>query len=250
MGEWLVHVRGLCGDERVGEWTMKGLLIGLVGEINAYVFVYTTINGHRCVRMVMVRQKGHRFGHKGHAGAFGSWVVALPFLLPRVMDIQTLPSGENVPENGVLRQSYRSFVLGNVLRHLLAMKRSLGMSGLATFSEDELVATPGRLVDQLLNTKGFTLRTLKYLVLFHDYAKKNMVLDLADRLLNEDFEKIIDQVLSVIPRDRKMYPFSAAMAKKVLHMHAVLTLERLDKAPNRSNSSQKSYNQANPAQNL
>ncbi|KAK2998963.1 hypothetical protein RJ639_022886, partial [Escallonia herrerae] len=67
-----------------------------------------------------------------------------------------------------------------------------------------VVATPGRLVDHLSNTKGFTLRTLKYLVL-----------DEADRLLNEDFEKTIDQVLSVIPRDRKTYLFSATMTKKI-----------------------------------
>ncbi|KAK2986871.1 hypothetical protein RJ640_000989, partial [Escallonia rubra] len=41
------------------------------------------------------------------------------------------------------------------------------------------------------------------------------VLDEADMLLNEDFEKTIDQVLSVIPRDRMTYLFSATMTKKV-----------------------------------
>lgn len=40
-----------------------------------------------------------------------------------------------------------------------------------------LVATPGRLVDHLENTKGFNLRALKYLVM-----------DEADRILNMDFE--------------------------------------------------------------
>jgi ATP-dependent RNA helicase DDX47/RRP3 len=40
-----------------------------------------------------------------------------------------------------------------------------------------IVATPGRLVDHLENTKGFSLRTLKYLVL-----------DEADRMLSMDFE--------------------------------------------------------------
>ena len=38
-------------------------------------------------------------------------------------------------------------------------------------------ATPGRLVDHLENTKGFHLRSLKYLVM-----------DEADRILNMDFE--------------------------------------------------------------
>ena len=40
-----------------------------------------------------------------------------------------------------------------------------------------MTATPGRLVDHLENTKGFHLRTLKYLVM-----------DEADRILNMDFE--------------------------------------------------------------
>ncbi|XP_047315827.1 DEAD-box ATP-dependent RNA helicase 10-like [Impatiens glandulifera] len=67
-----------------------------------------------------------------------------------------------------------------------------------------VVATPGRLIDHLSNTKGFSLQTLKYLVL-----------DEADRLLNEDFEKAIDEILKVIPRERRTYLFSATMTKKV-----------------------------------
>ncbi|XP_068635254.1 DEAD-box ATP-dependent RNA helicase 10-like [Aristolochia californica] len=67
-----------------------------------------------------------------------------------------------------------------------------------------VVATPGRLLDHLSNTKGFNLRSLKFLVL-----------DEADRLLNMDFEKEIDIILSVIPRERKTYLFSATMTKKV-----------------------------------
>ncbi|CAH1424068.1 unnamed protein product [Lactuca virosa] len=67
-----------------------------------------------------------------------------------------------------------------------------------------VVATPGRLVDHLSNTKGFSLRTIKYLVL-----------DEADRLLNEDFEKSLDEILNSIPRERRTYLFSATMTKKM-----------------------------------
>ncbi|BBN09495.1 ATP-dependent RNA helicase DDX47/RRP3 [Marchantia polymorpha subsp. ruderalis] len=67
-----------------------------------------------------------------------------------------------------------------------------------------VVGTPGRLVDHLTNTKGFSLRTIKYLVL-----------DEADRLLNLDFEAEIDEILKVIPKDRKTYLFSATMTSKV-----------------------------------
>jgi ATP-dependent RNA helicase DDX47/RRP3 len=67
-----------------------------------------------------------------------------------------------------------------------------------------IVATPGRLVDHLQNTKGFNLRTLKYLVM-----------DEADRMLSMDFEESINQILACIPRERRTYLFSATMTSKV-----------------------------------
>ncbi|KAL8235472.1 hypothetical protein R6Q59_021572 [Mikania micrantha] len=42
-----------------------------------------------------------------------------------------------------------------------------------------------------------------------------VVLDEADRLLNEDFEKSLDEILNAIPRERRTYLFSATMTKKV-----------------------------------
>jgi len=67
-----------------------------------------------------------------------------------------------------------------------------------------IIATPGRLVDHLENTKGFNLKALKYLVM-----------DEADRILNMDFEQEVDKILKVIPRERNTYLFSATMTKKV-----------------------------------
>ena len=67
-----------------------------------------------------------------------------------------------------------------------------------------IIASPGRIVDHLENTKGFHLRNLKFLIM-----------DEADRLLHMDFEKAIDTILSVIPRERTTYLFSATMTKKV-----------------------------------
>jgi ATP-dependent RNA helicase DDX47/RRP3 len=91
-----------------------------------------------------------------------------------------------------------------------------------------IVATPGRLVDHLQNTKGFNLRSLKYLVLdgreplpffLSSYPTDPSVLPLpspeADRMLSMDFEEEINQILSVIPRERKTYLFSATMTSKV-----------------------------------
>jgi ATP-dependent RNA helicase DDX47/RRP3 len=68
-----------------------------------------------------------------------------------------------------------------------------------------VVATPGRLLDHLENTKGFSLKHLKYLVL-----------DEADRLLDLDFGPVLDKILKVLPRDgRHTYLFSATMSSKV-----------------------------------
>lgn len=67
-----------------------------------------------------------------------------------------------------------------------------------------VVATPGRLLDHLENTKGFSLRTLKYLVM-----------DEADRLLDMDFGPLLDKILKVLPRERRTMLFSATMTSKV-----------------------------------
>ncbi|KAN0123916.1 P-loop containing nucleoside triphosphate hydrolase protein [Russula decolorans] len=67
-----------------------------------------------------------------------------------------------------------------------------------------VVATPGRLKDHLENTKGFSLRGLRFLVL-----------DEADRLLDMDFGLDIDAILRAIPKERTTYLYSATMTTKV-----------------------------------
>ena len=67
-----------------------------------------------------------------------------------------------------------------------------------------VVGTPGRLVDHLKNTKGFSVR-----------ATRVLVLDEADKLLNMDFEKELDTILGACPRERSTYLFSATMTSKV-----------------------------------
>ncbi|KAI5303046.1 ribosomal RNA processing protein [Ascosphaera pollenicola] len=67
-----------------------------------------------------------------------------------------------------------------------------------------IVATPGRLLDHLENTKGFSLRSLKYLVM-----------DEADRLLDLDFGPMLDKILKVLPRERRTYLFSATISSKI-----------------------------------
>lgn len=67
-----------------------------------------------------------------------------------------------------------------------------------------IIGTPGKILYHLENTKGFNLNSLKYLVL-----------DEADKLLNMDFEKEINAILSIIPKQRNTFLFSATMTNKV-----------------------------------
>ncbi|KAI3883330.1 hypothetical protein MKX03_024546 [Papaver bracteatum] len=68
-----------------------------------------------------------------------------------------------------------------------------------------LVATPGRLLDHLQNTKGFIYKNLKCLVV-----------DEADRILEANFEEEMRQIIKLLPKDKRQTAlFSATQTKKV-----------------------------------
>ena len=67
-----------------------------------------------------------------------------------------------------------------------------------------IIATPGRLVDHLQNTKGFHLKSIKFLIM-----------DEADRLLSMDFEEALDSIVQASNPDRQTFLFSATMTSKV-----------------------------------
>ncbi|KAI3440540.1 uncharacterized protein J3R85_003291 [Psidium guajava] len=67
-----------------------------------------------------------------------------------------------------------------------------------------LVATPGRLLDHLQNTKGFIYKNLKCLVI-----------DEADRILEANFEEEMKQIIKLLPKKRQTALFSATQTKKV-----------------------------------
>lgn len=66
-----------------------------------------------------------------------------------------------------------------------------------------LVATPGRLLDHLQNTKHFVYDRLKILVI-----------DEADRLMQENFEEDVTKILQLLPRKRQVAMFSATLTPK------------------------------------
>ncbi|KAJ3078888.1 ATP-dependent RNA helicase [Rhizoclosmatium hyalinum] len=79
-----------------------------------------------------------------------------------------------------------------------------------------LVATPGRLLDHLQNTKGFIFKNLKILTI-----------DEADRILEAGFEEEMHQIIKILPSERQTMLFSATQTTKVSDLARV----SLKKAP-------------------
>ena len=69
---------------------------------------------------------------------------------------------------------------------------------------DIIIATPGRFIDHMRNSPSFTLSTLEILVL-----------DEADRMLDDGFADELNEILTSIPRSRQTMLFSATMTTRV-----------------------------------
>ncbi|PKI85089.1 RNA helicase [Malassezia vespertilionis] len=67
-----------------------------------------------------------------------------------------------------------------------------------------IIATPGRLLDHLQNTKGFVFSNLK-----------TLVIDEADRILEIGFEDEMRQIVQLLPETRQTMLFSATQTTKV-----------------------------------
>lgn len=69
---------------------------------------------------------------------------------------------------------------------------------------DVVIATPGRFIDHMRNSASFTVETLEILVL-----------DEADRMLEDGFADEINEILATIPKSRQTMLFSATMTQDV-----------------------------------
>ncbi|KCV68292.1 hypothetical protein H696_05211 [Fonticula alba] len=67
-----------------------------------------------------------------------------------------------------------------------------------------IVCTPGRLLDHLQNTRGFVFKNLRALIV-----------DEADRILEQGFEEEMNQILRLLPTARQTLLFSATQTTKV-----------------------------------
>ena len=69
---------------------------------------------------------------------------------------------------------------------------------------DVIIATPGRFIDHMRNSASFTVDTLEILVL-----------DEADRMLEDGFADELNEILTTIPKSRQTMLFSATMTSNV-----------------------------------
>ncbi|OWB58920.1 hypothetical protein B5S28_g5018 [[Candida] boidinii] len=90
-----------------------------------------------------------------------------------------------------------AIVIGGANRRAEAEKLAKGVN--------LLIATPGRLLDHLQNTKGFIFKNLK-----------TLIIDEADRILEIGFEEEMKQIVKILPNEkRQTMLFSATQTTKV-----------------------------------
>ncbi|CAB1114216.1 unnamed protein product [Ectocarpus sp. CCAP 1310/34] len=113
----------------------------------------------------------------------------------RELSLQTYGVLRDVIENGNLKQTH-GLLIGGANRRAEAERLVKGVN--------VLVVTPGRLLDHLQNTKGFLFRNMQMLVI-----------DEADRILEQGFEEEMHQIIKLLPKERQTMLFSATQTKKV-----------------------------------
>ncbi|CAM9259017.1 unnamed protein product [Pylaiella littoralis] len=113
----------------------------------------------------------------------------------RELSLQTYGVLRDVVEAGKIKQTH-GLLIGGANRRAEAERLVKGVN--------VLVVTPGRLLDHLQNTKGFLFRNMQMLVI-----------DEADRILEQGFEEEMHQIIKLLPKERQTMLFSATQTKKV-----------------------------------
>jgi len=113
----------------------------------------------------------------------------------RELAMQIYGVAKDIYFNGKHSQTY-GLIMGGANRRTEAERLGKGVN--------LIIATPGRLLDHLQNTKGFVFRNLLA-----------FVMDEADRILEQGFEDDLRQILKLLPKDRQTMLFSATQTKRV-----------------------------------
>ncbi|KAL3792252.1 hypothetical protein ACHAW5_001078 [Stephanodiscus triporus] len=129
-----------------------------------------------------------KFGSRNGTGA----IVISP---TRELAMQIYGVCKDLCTNGKHNQTY-GLIIGGANRKTEAERLVKGVN--------IIIATPGRLLDHLQNTKGFVFRNLLA-----------FVMDEADRILEQGFEDDLRSIIKILPKQRQTMLFSATQTKRV-----------------------------------
>ena len=129
-----------------------------------------------------------KFGSRNGTGA----IVISP---TRELAMQIYGVCKDLCTNGKHNQTY-GLIIGGANRKTEAERLVKGVN--------IIIATPGRLLDHLQNTKGFVFRNLLA-----------FVMDEADRILEQGFEDDLRSMIKILPKQRQTMLFSATQTKRV-----------------------------------
>lgn len=184
---------------------------GTLSAVKDMGFTYMTEVQAKCIRLLLEGQDVLGAAKTGSG-------KTLAFLIPAIELLYKLGwkarNGTGViivsPTRELSMQTYG--VLSELLEKHPSFTHGLVMGGANRQTETQklsrgvcfLVATPGRLLDHLQNTKDFMVKNLKCLVI-----------DEADRILDIGFELEMRQILRILPKKRQTMLFSATITSKV-----------------------------------
>eukprot|EP01120_Amphizonella_sp_Union-15-10_P007139 TRINITY_DN2378_c0_g1_i2.p1 TRINITY_DN2378_c0_g1~~TRINITY_DN2378_c0_g1_i2.p1 ORF type:complete len:754 (-),score=212.61 TRINITY_DN2378_c0_g1_i2:6-2267(-) len=205
--------RNLDNYTTVGSFTDLGLSRPLLKALSDLGYIKPTPIQQATIPEAI---KGYDICASAATGSGKTAAFVLPLLEKLMYDEYDVPSTRAlifVPTRELAAQCHS--VILNLARHVKGIRVALVSGGMSMrrqtvelqSSPDIIVATPGRLVDHMLNTKSFGVEDVEVLIL-----------DEADRLLQLGFKEPIEEVLKVLPKERQTLLFSATINPKVAEL--------------------------------